>query len=157
MLNSISYSFNNRFLSRFIIMHKLNLDQVNLMPTLNKIVLFFSLKDLETLDDVRIYNYFYFFKFFFGLRASFAGYKSFFNLGKTTFNVKIQLILTNNDIYSCLKFFSNDVFALLDLSYIFLKTSKIFDNVYVYNYVLKDMNMLLCMLVKSVAITYSLR
>jgi hypothetical protein len=58
----------------------------------NSIILFFPLKDMETLDDARIYNYFYFFKFFFGATAFFSGYKSFFHLGKTTFNVRIQVV-----------------------------------------------------------------
>lgn len=67
--------------------------------------MFFSLKDLETLDDARVYNYFFFFKFFFGYRAVFSGYKSFFNLGKTTFSVKIQLIMTQSDIIVLFRFF----------------------------------------------------
>lgn len=102
MLNSVDYSFNYKFSSRFLIMHKLNLLNNFEIPIISKIIFFFSLKDLETLDDARVFNYFFFFKFFLGRRAFFSGYKSFFNLGKTTFNVKIQMILGKSDAFNAL-------------------------------------------------------
>lgn len=57
------------------------------------------------MDDVRIYNYFYFLKFFYGKRAFFSGYKSMYKLGKTTFDVKIQMILNKTAIHDALCFF----------------------------------------------------
>lgn len=141
MLSSLDYSFNYKFFSRFLIMHKLNLLNNFTLPIIDKIIFFFSLKDLETLDDARVYNYFFFFKFFLGRRAFFSGYKSFFNLGKTTFNVKIQMILNKSDVFNALLFMSNDVFAFLDLSYISAKMSRKADNTFIISYILKDMNL----------------
>jgi len=71
MLNSIDYNFGYKNISRFLIMHKFNFFNGSVIPELNKIILFFSLKDMMTLDDARIYNYFYFFKFFLGVTAFF--------------------------------------------------------------------------------------
>jgi hypothetical protein len=51
------------------------------IPNINKLILFFSLKKLDDLDDVQIYNYFYLFKFFFGKKAYFTKIKKFFYLG----------------------------------------------------------------------------
>ena len=76
-----------------------------------------------------------------GRKAFFSGYKSFFNLGKTTFNVKIQLILNKTDFYNTALFFSNDVLAFLDLSYITVRSFKKDLNLHVYSYTIKDMNL----------------
>jgi len=141
MLNSVDYFFNYKFAIRFCILHKLGLISNNFsIPFVEKIVLYFSLKDLETLDDARIYNYSYFFRFFLGQRSFFSGYKSFFNLGKTTFSVKVQLILSKSDIFGSLLFFSNDVFSFMDLSYVSAKFSKKKNNLYLFSYTIKDMN-----------------
>lgn len=53
----------------------------NQIPCIIRLVYSFRLHKLENLDDVQIYNYLYFFKFFFGRRGSLTKYKAFFNLG----------------------------------------------------------------------------
>lgn len=141
MLNSVDYSFNYKFLFRNILIQKLSkiLNSFSI-PHVQKLVLYFSLMDFETLDDVRIYNYHYFFKFFLGERAFFSGYKSLFNLGKTTLNVKIQLILNKKDVFFSLLFFSNDVLPFLDLGYLSSNYFKQNLNIHVFTFLIKDMN-----------------
>jgi len=142
MLNSIDLSLNYKFLSRFFIMHKLNLFKNNFqIPFIKKIVLFFSLKDLDTFDDPRFYNYFFFFKFFLGKKAAFYGYNSFFNLGKTTFSIKVQLVLSKNDVYNTLLFFSNDILSFIDPLYIGVKHFEKANRLYCICYLIKDMNL----------------
>lgn len=51
------------------------------VPKISKINYFFRINKLEDLDDVQIYNYLYFFKFFFGRRGTLMKYKSNFHLG----------------------------------------------------------------------------
>jgi len=51
------------------------------IPKLVQLVYTFRLYKIEDLDDVQIYNYLYYFKFFFGGRGYLTKYKSYFNLG----------------------------------------------------------------------------
>src|SRR3546814_17749611 len=93
MLRS-DFLFNYFNITRFVLLHK-DLTKNNfLIPNLNKIICYFPLKNLEDLDDVRVYNYFYFFKFFFGFRAFFIGYKSIQSFSKVTYDFKVQIILS---------------------------------------------------------------
>lgn len=140
MLSTKDYFFHDKFSSRFLMMHKLNSFASHQIPSFVKLVLFFALKDLETLDDVRIFNYFYFFRFFLGRVAFFHGYKSFFRLGKTTFNIKIQVIASKSDIHKTLFFLSNDVFALVSSSYVSNKLVMKSSVGFIVYYVLRDMN-----------------
>lgn len=139
MLGSVDFFFNNKFSSRHYLIHKLHSVHGALLPHIIDLVLLFSLRDLETLDDVRLYNYFFFFKFFLGVRPIFSGYKSKFHLGKTTYSIKVQLM---GFVYAfdILYFFSNDVFALLDKSYLstmYYRKRKSHQILYI----LKDMNL----------------
>ena len=76
-----SFSF-YRSVTRNILIKK-NIDILNCydITSISKILYSFSLYKIEDLDEVQIYNYIYFFKFFFGRRGFLTKYKSFFNLG----------------------------------------------------------------------------
>lgn len=142
MLLHKDYLLHYNFTSRFLLMHKLNVINIWDIPKINKFILFFSLKQLETLDDPRVYNYFYFFRFFLGFCAAFTGYKSFFSLGKTTFQINIQVILTDKKLLqNTLFFFANDVFSLLDRSYLTMSMRQMHFNNFILIYCLKDMNL----------------
>ncbi len=65
------------------------------IPSILKLKFFFNLVKLEDTDDVQIYNYLYLFKYFFGKRAYLSRIKSFFNIGKWTYSLKVQLMIYN--------------------------------------------------------------
>ncbi len=137
MLRS-DFLFNYLNVTRFILLHK-DLSRNNfLIPNLNKIICYFPLKNLEDLDDVRVYNYFYFFKFFFGFRAFFIGYRSVQSFSRTTYDFKIQIILRHNDIFSLLSFFVYDVLPILDVDYYSVSLLK--SSLISYHFLIKDMN-----------------
>src|SRR3546814_12318997 len=109
-----------------------------LIPNLNKIICYFPLKNLEDLDDVRVYNYFYFFKFFFGFRAFFIGYKSIQSFSKVTYDFKVQIILRKDEIFSLLSFFVYDILPILDADYYSMNLIK--GNLISYHFLIKDMS-----------------
>jgi len=141
MLYSVDYFLNTKSISSFLLMHKFHCFKDSVSTKIERINLYFFLKDIITLEDARIYNYFYFFKFFLGITAFFSGYKSFFDRGKTTFDIKIQALATKSNIYKVLLFFSNDVLSLLDTSYLSFSITQKNKHFFVANYVLKDMNL----------------
>lgn len=107
---SIDYSFNYKNLSRFIFIHNLFfLNNIFNIPRINKLIFVFFLNQIGDLDDVSIYNYFFFFKFFFGYRAFFTGFKTRFHLGSLTYSLNVRIILMKKDLYYSMLFFSNDI------------------------------------------------
>lgn len=131
--------FNYNHLFRFLILHKLHLlNNVFSLPYINSLICFFSIKNLEDLNDVKIYNYFYFFKFFFGYKAFFFSYKANYGFGKTTYDFSIQLVLNKRDLYRNFFFILNDIIYCMDTNYFSYSFYK--ENFYVYFMSIKDMN-----------------
>lgn len=58
-----------------------NFENSHQIPAISEIKYIFRLYKIEDLDDVQIYNYLYFVKFFFGKKGTLTKYKSFFSLG----------------------------------------------------------------------------
>lgn len=137
MLNT-DILFNYHNINRFILLHKLGINNSFLVPNLNKFICYFSLKHLDDLNDVRIYNYFFFFKFFLGFRAFFTGYRVTQGFGQTTYDFRIQIILRKNDLYFPLSFFLNDVLSIIDNDYFYFNLKKI--NNIICSITIKDMN-----------------
>lgn len=134
----IDSSFNINNLIRFIMLHKIQIKNSFLIPKFSKIVCYFSLKNLEDLDDVKIYNYFYFFKFFLGYNAFVANYNMIQGYGKTTYNLRIQIVLCKNHIIFPLSFFASDLLPIVDKDYLELKFRKL--KGYHVNLLINDMN-----------------
>jgi len=65
------------------------------IPSINKIIYTFRLYKLEDLDDIQIYNYLYYFKFFFGGQGYLTKYKSFFNLGIWTYTLRVCMYIVH--------------------------------------------------------------
>jgi hypothetical protein len=79
----IDFLFTYKYTLRFLFINKLgNIKNTLNIPKIKKLIYFFSLKNLEDIDSVQIYNNFYLFKFFLGRNAFFSKTKSFFLLGK---------------------------------------------------------------------------
>jgi len=68
-------------------------------PFLEKVVLFFSIQQLQDLEDPRIYNYFYLLRFFFGRKAFVSNYKSAFILGKHYYTFDIRATFSAKDLF----------------------------------------------------------
>lgn len=137
MLKS-DFLFNYINITRFILLHKDLIKNSFLIPKLFKAICYFPLKNLEDIDDVRIYNYFYFFKFFLGFRAFFIGYRSIQSFSKTTYDFKIQIILKQNDVFPLLSFFVYDILPILDVDYYSINLIK--SKLISYHFLIKDMN-----------------
>lgn len=70
------------YTSRTLVIHKIGmLTNLYNIPNICKLIYSFRMLKLEDLDDVQIYNYLYFFKFFFGRRGYLSEQKSFFSIG----------------------------------------------------------------------------
>lgn len=68
---------------RTLLIHKLSfIKNTYNIPRIVSLSLFFSLRKLEDIDTVEVYNYLYLFKFFFGRCAFLTRCKSYFNIGK---------------------------------------------------------------------------
>jgi len=139
MLSGIDYHFNYINTLRFFLLHQsgnfLNLHQI---VDIKKIVLFFPIKNVDFLDHSFVFNYFYFFKFFFGYKAYFTGYESKFRLGLTTYSFRIQLVLKELDMFFFINIFMNDIIPVLNKGYLswFLFSKKL----NIYSFVIKDMS-----------------
>lgn len=89
------------------------------LPQIVKLQFYFVLRQLEDVDEVQIYNYFYVFKYFFGVSAFLTKTNSFFNLGKWTYSFNVNLCVSKNKlIYSNLFFLINDIYCLSERMYL---------------------------------------
>lgn len=83
-----------------------------------QILYFFILVHIEDLDDVQIYNYLYLFKYFFGKIAILTKIKTFFNLGKWTYSLRVYLNFSYKQIlYNQFLFFINDLYLNSDKNF----------------------------------------
>lgn len=132
----ILFNYNN--ITRFLLLHKLSIDNTFLIPSLSKLVCYFSIKNLEDLSDVKIYNYFFFLKFFFGSRAFFTGYRVDQGFGRTAHNFNVQLILRKSDLSFSFAFILNDIIPIIDNDYLYYNLKKL--DYFICNITIKDMN-----------------
>lgn len=113
-MRRIDLFFNYKYSFRFLLAAG-NIKLLNsfALPKVSKIVCFFNLNELSDLNDVRIYNYCYFFKFFFGVKAFLTRFKDISTFRNTAYTFNVQVILRKNDMYRALYFFCNDVLSLM--------------------------------------------
>lgn len=129
MLSSFDYKFNYFTLLRFVLLNKIGcLTNVNYIPCIEGLYLFFSLKNATVLDNSQNFNFFYFFKFFFGRNAYITNFQSTFSFGETFHSYNVELFLKKNDLYFFLFYLSNDIFFLLDKDSIFINRNFFFNN-----------------------------
>ncbi len=120
MLSSINLYYIYYYILRFIFLYRsIIINNSYDIFYIKKLILFFSIKSVDSLNNVNFYNYYYLIKFFFGLRSFFTAYKSIFHLGVTTYNINIQSVLRRKDIYINLYFFINDIFKYIKKEYSF--------------------------------------
>lgn len=79
----IDFFFFYKYTLRSLLVYKsFGLTNTYSIPYVYKFLCFFSMRSIEDVDQVQIYNYSYLYKFFFGKRVFLTRQKSFFNLGK---------------------------------------------------------------------------
>jgi len=79
----VDYVFFYKLTVRSIMIYKFkSIINTHAIPFISKLVLFFSLVNIEDLHMVQGYNYAYLFRFFLGRKTYLSRQKSFFILGK---------------------------------------------------------------------------
>lgn len=92
MLSNVDYKFSYNNVARFILMNRcIEYKSPYQLPLIKAVLLFFSLKDVEDLDRRENLNFFYFFKFFFGLNPQVVGFNRSFILGVNRYDYEVQL------------------------------------------------------------------
>lgn len=82
-MQKVDYNFFYKNTVRNILMNKINnVYNTHSIPSISKILFTFSLNRIDDTDSVRVYNYLYLFKFFFGKIAYLTRLKSYYSLGK---------------------------------------------------------------------------
>lgn len=113
-MRKVDLYFNYKYTFRFLLLNSVSHITNNYnLADINKTVVYFPLRNLIDLNDVRIYNYCFFFKFFFGIKPLFSQFKDISTYGKTQYLFNIQIILTKKDVFSVLYFLSNDVLPFM--------------------------------------------
>jgi hypothetical protein len=124
-MRSIEAFFNYKYTLRFLLVNSIErIANIFMIPCLDKIVCYFPLHALSDLLDARIYNYFYFFKFFFGSSPIFSKFKDVSTFREVQYSFSMHMIIRKQAAFVVMCFFNNDVLPLLasrsfnvDLSY----------------------------------------
>lgn len=107
--------FHYRHITRFLLNSRMAFANSYSFPFLSKLLLFFSLSNLTTLEDASIYNYFYLFRFFLGRQAFISNYRSFYSLRVTYHSFDICVKLRKQRSFFPINFYINDVHRFLSL------------------------------------------
>jgi hypothetical protein len=108
----LDFSFMYKNVFRFLLINKAFLSNTHELPILKSLLIYFSVKDLEFLDDERLFNFFYLFNFFFGRRAFITRFSSSFNLNVRTYTFNVQVFFSSKYCYFPLFFLANDLLAV---------------------------------------------
>jgi hypothetical protein len=115
MHSSVDGFFNYSYLVRFLLIHKTDAFFSTFeLPLLRRLVFFISVVDLSDLDDARVFNYYYLFRFFFGSKALFTGFSSRFSLGRTFYSFNIVSFFFRRFSFFPMSFLINDVLPLIN-------------------------------------------
>jgi hypothetical protein len=134
----LSFCYKNTF--RYLLLNKLGyVNNHFVISKLAKLILFFSIKKLDDIDQIQLYNVFYLFKFFLGRNAFFTRINKVFTLGNWYYNFNIQLIVNSDkDSMNILFFFFNNIFNNVESN--LLKIGILSSKFNIYYFILKDYN-----------------
>jgi len=131
------FFFYYKYIIRFILYLKKS--ETKFKPTnilkLEKVIVFFDLKNIIDLNNLSISNYYFFFKYFFGKIPFFHNYKYVFKLNVNYYNFFIMYNFKKKDIYYVLYFLINDIY--FNISKNLININKV-DNYW--NFIINDMN-----------------
>lgn len=131
------FFFYYKYVIRFILFlkkSKTNFKSTNILK-LEKVIVFFDLKNIIDINNLSISNYYFFFKYFFGKIPFFYNYKYVFKLNVNYYNFFIMYNFKKKEIYYILYFFINDIY--FNISKNLINVNKI-DNYW--NFIINDMN-----------------
>jgi hypothetical protein len=106
------FFFYYKYVIRFILFlkkSKTNFKSTNILK-LEKVIVFFDLKNIIDINNLSISNYYFFFKYFFGKIPFFYNYKYVFKLNVNYYNFFIMYNFKKKEIYYILYFFINDIY-----------------------------------------------
>ena len=119
MLLKIDYNFNLKYVLRFLFLQKYPfITNTFAMPYLNILLLFFSINEVEQLDDPRTFNYFFLFRFFFGKKSFFTKFFSFFSYNRNFYNFNVQIFFKKIYCFFPLFFLVNDLLPLTNINFL---------------------------------------
>lgn len=131
------FFFYYKYVIRFILSlkkSKTSFKSTNILK-LEKVIVFFDLKNIIDINNLSISNYYFFFKYFFGKIPFFYNYKYVFKLNVNYYNFFIMYNFKKKEIYYILYFFINDIY--FNISKNLINVNKI-DNYW--NFIINDMN-----------------
>jgi len=85
---------------------------------IEKIILFFDIKNIIDLNNNSILSYLFFFKYYFGVIPYFSNYKHVFKLNIHYFSFFVEYIFSSNKFYIPLYFFINDIYYMINKMYL---------------------------------------
>lgn len=113
----------------------------NQIPVLDSSLIFFDVKNIKDLNDMRALNYNYLIRFFFGKHASFLYITSKFHLGITFFNYRIFAFFPMIFAFFCVGLFVNDLLGCTSRDYFSYKVFSSSGRYFLF--IFKDMNVFL--------------
>lgn len=107
------YKYNGRFL--------LNIKSPSVFHfsdilTLDKIVVYFNIKDITDISSSSVLSCLFFFKYYFGILPFFTNYKHEFKLNVHYYSFLIEYSFYRRIMYFCLFFFINDIYYMINKS-----------------------------------------
>jgi hypothetical protein len=119
----LDFFFYYKYIIRFILFLKKSVSKYNFIDILEikKLIVYFSLKNIQDLNNLAISNYYYYFKYFFGKIPFFSSYKYSFKLNVNYYNFIILYNFKKKDIYYVFYFLTNDIYSFISKNAIDIK------------------------------------
>lgn len=105
------YKYNGRFMFNAKVPRLFHF--INIL-TLEKIVVYFSIKDITDLSNSAVLSHIFFFKYYFGVLPFFTNYKHEFKLNVHYYSFFIEYSFFNRIMYAYLFFIVNDIFYMIN-------------------------------------------
>ena len=130
-------SFFQKYIGNYIIFLQYSKEKYNYKQKiiLDKFIIYFNLINIIDLDSSYISNYFYFFRYFFGILPYYNNYEHKFHLNVHYYNFYLQYFFKNYNIYNFIYIFLNDIYFIINKNYILFYNNQNF-----FEFIIEDMN-----------------
>ena len=105
------YKYNGRFIFNLKAPRIFNYSSI---IKLEKIVVFFNIKDIIDLSSTSVLSYLFFFKYYFGVLPFFTNYKHEFKLNVHYYSFLIENSFYSRVMFAFLFFFINDIYYMIN-------------------------------------------
>ena len=105
------YKYNGRFLLNIKAPRLFHFTDILI---LDKIVVYFNIKDITDLSNSSVLSYLFFFKYYFGILPFFTNYKHEFKLNVHYYSFLIEYSFYKRIMYFYLFFFVNDIYYMIN-------------------------------------------